>query len=192
MKIHYYLPVFLLLIMISHSHGAIVIAVTESGNDVIVTAGGSANIDSLTLLSTGAQNAYFNGGSGIASVGPTGTASFPVERFSGLIGPTSFGTGTSMIATSGTGDRFGVNGSTGLLTVPNSYLSGDSLSATSVYESTTVANLGLASGTYFWSWGIGKTADSLELTIVPEPSNLALFGGVAALSMTVFQRRAVK
>jgi PEP-CTERM motif len=57
-------------------------------------------------------------------------------------------------------------------------VSGTYLSDTSTWNNTTLAALGVTSGTYTWTWGTGPTADSftLEAGPVPEPATCALLG----------------
>jgi len=90
------------------------------------------------------------------------------------------------LASSGTGDRFGILGDGNFIVVPDGYVSGDPLSATSVYAGQTLKSLGVTPGTYVWTWGAGVNADSFTLEIkpapapVPEPVSLSLLGVAAA------------
>jgi hypothetical protein len=83
----------------------------------------------------------------------------------------------------------------GGIVVPSGYVSG-SLSGTATYNNQTFANLGLASGTYVWTWGTGADADSLTLQIgpaaaVPEPPSLPLLAmGLVGLGLVLRTRRA--
>jgi hypothetical protein len=121
-----------------------------------------------------------------------------VDFYSFLSGPLSFGSGGPTIATLGTGDRFGVDALSSVcicLFVPDGYVSGTPLSATSVYAGATFASLGVIPGTYVWNWGSGANADSLTLRIIPtaapEPVSLSLLAvGVAGLVVRRWRRRA--
>jgi hypothetical protein len=75
------------------------------------------------------------------------------------------------------------------LNLPNGYVSGSPLSATSTYTSQTFASLGLTPGTYTWTWGSGPTADSFTVQIgaVPEPTSSLLV--CLSLVFAALQRR---
>jgi hypothetical protein len=111
----------------------------------------------------------------------------------------TFGTGGSTLVSSGSGDLFGFQasveapGTEGYLAVTAGYTSGSPLSGTATFDNTTIAALGLTTGTYTVTWGNGTPfADSLTVNIgissVPEPSTLAL-GGIAVVAGLVLARR---
>jgi len=85
----------------------------------------------------------------------TGPTSSSVDTYSGLVGPTSFGTGGPTTASSGSGDIVGIAhifwGS--LLSVPRGYVSGHALSDMAIYSGRTLASLGVTPGTYVSTWG---------------------------------------
>lgn len=56
------------------------------------------------------------------------------------------------------------------VSLPGDYESGELLRSKSVIPDTSIGVLGLNPGEYLFSWGSGVNADSLTLTIVPEPS----------------------
>lgn len=99
-------------------------------------------------------------------------------------GPTSIGPGVAlMTADSSAGDYFGLVflPSSPLLFVPQGY-SGGALSGSATYAGETFASLGLAPGTYVWTWGSGSSADTFVLNI-PEPSAVLFIAtGLAALA----------
>jgi len=102
----------------------------------------------------------------------------------GITGPTSFGSGGVLLfADSGSGDLVGVHGNTGILVVPDGYVSGDPLSNTATYLNRTFATLTVTPGTYEWTWGTGEN-QNFTLTIgpilVPEPASAALLGAALA------------
>jgi hypothetical protein len=120
----------------------------------------------------------------------------PVDFYTLLNGPSSFGPGGLVFASGGTGDRFGVDvfGGPISLIVPLGYVSGNSLSATNVFSSATFASLGVTPGTYVWTWGSRNASDSLTLQIgpaaVPEPVSLSLLAvGAAGLAVLRWRRR---
>jgi hypothetical protein len=78
----------------------------------------------------------------------------------------------------------------GLLGVPQGYVSGNPLSDTATWDSTTFASLGVTPGTYVWSWGTGANQNfTLQIgpAAAPEPGTLTLLG--AALASFAFLRR---
>jgi hypothetical protein len=78
-----------------------------------------------------------------------------------------------------------VPGNGGTFNLPLGYTSGGSFTDSSTYPSATFASLGIAPGTYTWTWNIGANTapNSLVLNVnVPEPASLLLFGaGMAGL-----------
>jgi hypothetical protein len=138
-----------------------------SGFDVVAT--GSGSLDVAGLPTNGAPegtNSYVIPNQARLLIGPGSLAS--IQAYKAISGPTSFGsTGTFTIASSGTGDEVGVNGSIGNLFVPAGYVSGNPLSDTSTFNNTTLAGLGVTPGTYTYTWGSGANADSLVIEIGP-------------------------
>ena len=137
----------------------------------------------------------------------TGTVSegSQIQLYSGITGPTSFGSGGSgsaIFPDTGSGDIVGVIGA--LIqcatrevcsVVPEGYVSGSLLSASSTYSNQTFSSLGVTPGTYIWTWGTGANADSLTLQIgpvatTPEPASLTLLAvGLAGLGVVLRSRR---
>ena len=169
------------------ARGDLVINITQSGADVLFVASGELNMSEASYFATS--------GSGSGVVNPSG-ANIRMgvgsrDRYLVPLGPTTFGSGTGTLADINTGDVVGLFGaSSGTMSeiyVPSGYVSGTSLSATSTYQSSSFASLGLTEGQYIYSWGAGANSDSLTVNIgsaaIPEPSSLLLFGfGVMALN----------
>ena len=174
------------------AHGALILSMQEMGGDVVVSGSGTVNLSDLVFFADRAARALI--GSALF-LGADPSALVDVDLYDGLSGPTTFRSDNtfSIEASSGTGDRFGVFPEF-LLIVPDGYVSGAALNATSVYAGATFATLGVTPGTYVWTWGTGATADSLTLQIgpaaVPEPVTLSLLGvGVAGLAVRHWRRR---
>jgi hypothetical protein len=163
-----------------------VVTLEQVGSDVV--ASGSGAID-LTDLSP----PFFNIGffshlipnDGVINTGQVSS----IDEYSGITGPTSFGSAGDEVASSGSGDLVGISGLEDDLVVPAGYISGEALSDSATYDNRTLASLGVIPGTYTWTWGSGPTADSFTLDIiapaaVPEPSSLLLLaGGLIGLVM---------
>ena len=82
--------------------------------------------------------------------------------------PTSFGgAGSPSGPIVGSGSSFGVinNPTNRSLYVPVGYVSGSFISGSTTYQTSTIAGMGLAPGTYTWSWGSGGNASTLVMTI---------------------------
>jgi PEP-CTERM motif len=109
-----------------------------------------------------------------------------IDRYTGLTGPTSFGSNMlAIFADSGNGDEVGISGISHELEVPPGYASGISLSDSSTYDNATFSSLGVTPGTYVWTWGSGANQNFtlvIGTAAVPEPSSLLLLVvGLAAL-----------
>ncbi len=172
------------------AHASVLMNITESGGDVNVIGSGTLNLTALTLFANGSAGGGVLGNLAIVILGATPSIALNIDQYSGITGPASFGTGVTFIATSGTGDRFGIVGAAAAppsLLVPAGYASGGALSGSILFTGQSFASLGLTPGTYTWNWGSGGTADSLTVQIstsAPEPGTLALLalgvvGGIA-------------
>jgi hypothetical protein len=145
----------------------------EQGADVVATGSGSINLARFTkppstidLHDSGVQ----------ARTALTGTAG-TVTAYTGIAGPSSFGSGGRTIAFLGGGDAVDVNGADRVLGVPVAYVSGNALSNRMEFVGD-FASIGLTPGTYTWTWGAGNNADSLTVQIgpVPEPASVLVVG----------------
>jgi hypothetical protein len=122
------------------------------------------------------------------SIGNLQLASGVGEFYTGLAGPSSFGTGGETPASSKSGTLVGIYGDISELLLPTGYSSGTVLSDTDTFDNATLASLGLNPGTYVWTWG-GPTdpADqsfTLEIGATPLPAALPLFAsGLGAIGL---------
>jgi hypothetical protein len=68
--------------------------------------------------------------------------------------------------------------------VPEGYVSGSSLTGSSLFSGQTLASMGLVEGTYAFNWGSGSTGDSItfEVGVPPVPAPLPLLGAASALA----------
>jgi hypothetical protein len=90
-----------------------------------------------------------------------------------ITGPTSFGSGSLAIPSSGSGDAVGIanakdaNGNPlVVLFVPAYYFSGAGLRDLSTHDNATFSSLGVTPGTYVWTFG-SDPSEYFQLTIVP-------------------------
>jgi hypothetical protein len=157
----------------SPAQATFTLTLLEEGTSVVAT--GMGRIDKTDLNMPGSVGQFDpqidpSGDSIIAGAG----FSSETDTFTGITGPTSFGSGSFHLASSGTGNLVGVTpnaaGTEGIL-VPSTYVSDSSLSDTATWNSASFTSLGVTPGTYTWTWGTGADADSFTLQIgaVPAP-----------------------
>jgi hypothetical protein len=122
-------------------------------------------------------------------------STYPRGKLMGGEGPTSFGSGDEILATSNNGLGVGINGGQNLLAVPPGYVSDTFLSASSTFDNQTFSSLGVTPGAYEWTWGTGENQNFTVLIgsvaeAVPEPGSVALLGvALAGLLMAGTIRR---
>ena len=184
------------------AHSAIRLTVKQDGNDVVVIGSGSANIIDLTSSVqdddyTNALTDYQIHAGPVAYSGDQDTPDVAVDLWSGITGPTIFGTNPNIYETPSSGfldDLFGIVADNGmgqsLLVLPPNYQSGANLNGTSRFSNITLAQLGLSPGDFSWSWGTGQNRDSLDLRIEPVPAPLPLAGVPIAWKLAKRMRRA--
>lgn len=178
----------------SQSQASVVMNAEQVGGDVVISGGGTLNLDALTRTPWDpismspairpSRSEFFVGAAGFLDI-YTGVFS----------GPSIIGSDITTAATSGTGSIFGlaIEGDNWLL-VPQGYTSGSALLASALFAGQTFASLGLAVGTYVWSWGEGQNADSFTLNVgvaaVPVPAGLPLLAaGLGALGFAGWRKK---
>jgi hypothetical protein len=175
-----------------NAHAGFIMTISQVGSDVVGTGSGTLNISALGTPTVGYWFSLTIPGSGMMILGPTTTE--PELAYHLGTGPSTFGSGGLFVATSGSGDEVGIDAHVPYVYVPRGYESGTSLSDTSTWANTTIADLGLTPGTYAYSWGSGANADSLVIQIngasaVPEPATLGLLcSGVLLLRVARLKR----
>lgn len=206
----------LLCAAVGAANAAVTINVDQVGSDVVFTSGGSINLAAANFLTSGTEGHGTGGlvnipggaqwvGAGLGSSNGAFLAdvytfqlnSRPSASFS------SVSVGSDVFATAasgrywGFGEKFFPDANTGAFSVQSDYVSGTAFSGTSTFAGTTLANLGLVTGSYTWTWGSGAAVDSFTLNIgavapVPEPESYALMlAGLGALgAVSRRQRRA--
>lgn len=163
-----------------------VVTLTQVGNDVVATGSGSLNITALSLTNQGYNGGLIHPSAGEIIMGPSPSGA---DEFGpGVSGPSSLGSSNAVFTASSASTSGGVVGiAFGQLFVPGNYVSGTELApVTDTYSDTTLAQMGIGSGTYQWTWGSGANADmfTLQVGAVPEPGSLLVLStGLAALSV---------
>lgn len=103
-------------------------------------------------------------------------------------GPASaIGSGTGAAPNVYSGDTFGFAGPSGSSSAtfifPVGYVSGTTLSATTIYNGQTLASLGLTAGNYVWTTNSNGVTDTVRLTVSERvPAPLPLFGAAASFA----------
>lgn len=177
---------FLVSSVASSAQAALIVTAYETGGNVVFSGGGTASLGALVVeASNVAGDGVVQPAFGVFLMGSNPLDDAKTYKNT-ISGPGSFGTGTShVVPDSNTGDFFGINALSPNLYLPNGFTTGSSLSGTSTYLGTTLSAIGLAEGTYVYSWGAGAlgAGDTLTLIVdanagpaVPEPSSLVLLG----------------
>ena len=154
------------------AEASVVFDITQVGSNVVITGSGTLDLTGLTYnFSTYAPTEVVPSLNTVL-IGPAGGA---VDVWSGFTSsPATLGPGGTTLASSGTGETFGINDMA--LDVPGGYTSGESLFGSSTFDNTTIASLGFTPGTYVFSWdssGVApqsKTTASRSKSAPPFPS----------------------
>jgi len=136
---------------------AYTVTLQQVGANVVATGSGAIDLTGLnfgTTLTNG--QALIVANEAQIFTGPTSLTSF--DLYTGLSGPTDFGSGFVKFANSGSGDLVGI-GAFELLIVPHGYISGNPLSDSMTFNNATFSSLGVTPGTYVWTWGTGYVGD---------------------------------
>ena len=171
----------------------VTITIDEVGPDVVASESGTINLTGLTFFGSGTLiTPVVEPSSAVVTMGLPNTGS---DLYQGLTGPSSFGPGGPISASSGSGTPFGVQGDGGFLVVPSGYVSGHGLSSTATFDNTTISGLGLTPGTY--TFDLPQDTITVQIsptTAVPEPSTtLAVaVGMLAGLGVWARRRRATR
>jgi hypothetical protein len=165
------------LLMASGASSAVIVTAVQTGSDVVFSASGTLDLSGLTFdRNSTTPRALIHPNADFFVLGPATTES--VDLYTGVTTIPDLGSADFTYATSGMGDAFGPDGD-GLLGVPAGFISGDSITSSSTYSGQTLASLGIASGSYVWSW----SSDSITLNVqaIPVPAAVWLFGSALGL-----------
>jgi PEP-CTERM motif len=170
-----------------------VVDLTQVGSDVVASGNGAIDLTGLSFVGSRAEAAGLLPSINFEDTGPVNTG--VVHVYSGITGPSNFGSGGFTAASSGSGDRVGIDNEGTVLFVPLDYVSDSPLLDTSTYAGKTFSSLGVTPGTYEWTWGSGANQNFTLVigTVVPEPSTWAMmligFAGLGFMGMRRSGRR---
>jgi len=168
---------------------AYTVTLKEVGPNVVANGSGAINLTGLTsdvhgLILEGKITANI----GLMII--TGPFGVFADGFSGITGPTSFGSGGFSFPNSGSGDIVGISGFFGRLVVPLNYVSGAALSDSMIFNNATFASLGVTPGTYVWTWGDGANQRfTLRIGAVPDGGSTVSLLGFALLGLAALRRK---
>jgi hypothetical protein len=174
-----------------HPAQAYSVTLKEVGSNVVANGSGPIN---LTGLNSDIQGLILDGtiiaNIGLIITGPLGAFA---HGFSGITGPTSFGSGGFSLPNSGSGDIVGISGFFGRLVVPQGYVSGNPLTNTMTFSNATFASLGVTPGTYVWTWGTGLRNQNFTLIIggagVPDVGSTVFLLGFGLLGLAALRQK---
>jgi hypothetical protein len=162
-----------------------VVTLEQVGSNVVETGSGAIDLTGLTFVVTNPVNptyAIITPLFASLGIGPTGMPN--QSLYSGISGPTNFGTGGQTNVSSGTGDPVAIFGFTHFLDVPAGYFSNTTLMDTATFTGQTFASLGVTPGTYEWMWGTGADQNfTLQIGAAAVPAPLIGHGLPALLAV---------
>jgi len=164
---------------------SLVFSFVESGGNVIGTLSGTLNLAGMSAIGSGTNNP--NGIIPDLAIISSWAGSFDAYA---VVGPTSFGTGSSYAyinATSQTGSTFILEGAFGEAMLPSSY-TGGALSATLTFDGATFASLGITPDTYVYT--LPNDTITVQFSPTPLPATLPLFAsGLGLLGLLGWRRK---
>jgi len=165
----------------------------QVGSDVVVTGTGSFKTAGFgALIDREASAAFVAPAGNTVLLGAGQSFNYYAVAFSGVVGSwaqTDYevidGVGTGVPVYLNTISLVTGQRNDGAIGVPVGYVSGSTLTANATFANRTLAGLGLRTGTYFYSYGMGATLDTVNVVIptvpvppvnaaVPEPATWAM------------------
>lgn len=166
--------------------GAVVITITQVGNDLLVKGSGSLDLSGAMMIGFSMDNpgpaalflphmSYFT----------TRTETWnDVERFLLINDPSILGNQFAVATAITSGDSFGI--STNEVHVPVGYMNGENLTISALFLNETVTSLGLIPGTYLFS--LPHDFVKLDIVAVPEPNVLQIWA-LIVVTLLGFRKR---
>jgi len=145
--------------------------ILEVGGNVTVTVDGYVNLNGLTGPTSSVQSPKIIPNQATTYV-VTANTSYNFDRYSGISGPTNFGSSNVTIANASTGILpFGIDGSSNYLYLPEGYTGAERITGVTTYNSATFASLGLTQGTYTYTWAGGSVVVQVGISPTSTPTN---------------------
>jgi hypothetical protein len=144
------------------------INIYESGSDVIVFVNGTIDTTGLIAGSSGfSDSSRLRASLGQICASPTIPQT--LQRWDGISGPASFGSGSEIFANISSGNgTISINGfQTQYILIPSTY-NGEELTINSTYTGRSYSSLGLTLGTYTYTWSSGDII--IEIGVEPTPT----------------------
>lgn len=183
---------------VESARGAILISITESGSDLIVTTTGSADIGlfpvrDLSLGSTANFSAQSNQfvafGAGLTQDTWLGSSVPGWSFVDGGLASKGIQLNAPVVSLVSGGADFGFRPD-GVLYLPGNYVSGSTVDQVLRVSGESFSSLNLSPGeSAIYSWDTATGRDSITMVVVPEPSH-ALLVLVGSISMAMRRRRA--
>ena len=170
-----------------------VVDLTQVGSNVVATGSGPIDLTGLSFFESRQEAAGLLPSTNFVNTGPGSVV--VIHAYTGITGPSNFGSGGFTAASSGSGDLVGIDNDGKVLFVPLDYVSDSPLSDTSTYDGQTFSSLGVTPGTYKWTWGSGANQNFTLVigAVVPEPSTWAMmligFAGLGLMGYRTAGRR---
>ncbi|HJP98567.1 MAG TPA: PEP-CTERM sorting domain-containing protein [Rhodanobacteraceae bacterium] len=159
-----------------------VVKLIQKGNNVVAVGHGSIDLTGLTLYGgIGSTGSSLIPNVAEVDLGPAGA----LDYYTGISGPTSFGSGGETDTTTGAGPvtavlGLAVPGVPPGVAVPQKYSNDTPLPRSSAtWDNASFTSLGVTSGVYTWTWGTrtGDQSFTLDAFVgVPEPAALGMLG----------------
>lgn len=176
------------------ANAAIVLSITELGDDLVITSSGSIDTSGFVFQNTNNTVDFFRPATQqlISRENPIPSSMFVSSAFSvsvPIFGSSSGTLGDGLFSNT-TGAMSGLGFGPSSLYLPIGYLSGSSLSGTAIFVNQSFATMGLTSGLSFVGTLNNTAAETVTVTIgqVPETSQALLFG-FGALGVMAHRRR---
>jgi hypothetical protein len=151
-----------------------IVTLEQVGSDVVATGSGAVDLTGLTFRVSGTlAPGVITANIGIIQIGGSLDNPF-IDQYTGITGPTSFGSGGTFEANTNSGDFVGIFGRTGDIDVPHGYVSNTPLSDRMTFNNATFSSLGVTPGTYEWTWGTGLPNQNFTLIIGGSPPPLTI------------------
>lgn len=182
------------LVSVCAAHATVRVTIEEVGSDVVVSHTGTIDLAAATSsspLTSAIQSGVYgptyplivSGGLGNVDANQydVDITAFPDSMIAGV--------GFSN-ADSGTGGLFGISQQDGSIYLPNGYVSGATITGTSTFNETTIADIGLTEGAFKATFSNGSNTENILYTVgVPESSQFALILSLMTLGACLSRRR---